>query len=262
MKYRLAAIDLDDTLLDSEKKISRPTLQIIREMNDKGLIIVLATGRNYNGSRRYHDELGLSTPMINCSGAVVVDSRKNELFSLPVNFNDAKKVLLFAKQKNVHAQIESSYEYYFEKHNEYTERHAFFYGYRGVEIQDLLNRNDIEVLKVLILSEPHIIGKIKSEAVKKFHGLKVLQSLPSFLEFNNPGTSKGMALKFLSSYYSVKKEEIIAFGDSELDVSMMEHAGFFVAMGNASDEIKKMADYVTDCNDNDGVAKALKELVK
>jgi len=262
MKYKLAAIDLDDTLLDSEKKIPTSTIRVIQELSDKGLIIIIATGRNYTGAIMYRDKLGLSTPMINCSGSVVVDSSNDELFSLPIKYSDAREVLIFAKEKNLHVQIESSDQYYFEKHNKYTEQYAFFYGYKGIEIPDLVNRNDIEALKVLILSEPNIIDKIKSEAIKKFYGLKVLQSLPSFLEFNDPRSSKGMALKFLSSYYSVKKEEIIAFGDSELDISMMEHAGFFVAMGNASDAIKTSADYVTDCNDNEGVAKALEELLK
>jgi Cof subfamily protein (haloacid dehalogenase superfamily) len=259
--FKLAAIDLDDTLLNDKKEISDFTVEIIKSAVNKGIIIVLATGRSFRGARRYYDKLNLVTPMITCGGAVVADNNCNELFSLPINPDITKKILIFAKENNIHAQIENSTGYCFENHNKYSKQHEIFYGFPGDEIPDLINKENILASKVLILSEPEILNIIQPKAEKLFPELLISRSLPSFLEFNNPESSKGVALKFITSYFGLESQQVIAFGDSELDLHMMEYAGYCVAVENAAQKILDMADYVSTSNNEDGVAEAIIKLV-
>ena len=259
--FKLAAIDLDDTLLNDKKDISDYTVEVIKRAVSKGIIVVLATGRSFKGARKYYDRLNLATPIISCGGAVVADNNCNELFNLPINPDIARKILIFAKENNVHAQIENSTGYCFENHNKHSKQHEIFYGFPGDEIPDLINKENIVASKVLIIGEPDNLDIIQPKAKKLFPELLVSRSLPSFLEFNNKESSKGAALQFLASYFSIEKENIIAFGDSDLDIQMFKYAGFSVAVKNASQKIKNLADYVTDSNNEDGVAKAIKKFL-
>ncbi len=260
-EFKLAAIDLDDTLLNDKKDISDYTVEIIKSAANKGIIVVLATGRSFRGARKYYDKLDLATPIITCGGALVTDNNCNELFNLPISTDIAKKILIFAKENNVHAQIENSTGYYFENHNKYSRQHEIFYGFPGDETPDLINKENIKASKILILGEPDNLDIIQPKAKKLFPELLISRSLPSFLEFNNPGSSKGAALHFLASYFSINNKNIIAFGDSDLDMQMLKYAGFSVAVGNASQKIKTLADYVTESNNEDGVAKAIKKFL-
>jgi Cof subfamily protein (haloacid dehalogenase superfamily) len=261
MTFKLLAIDLDDTLLDSKKEISRYTVNIIEKTVDKGLIVVLATGRSFSGAKRYHCFLRLNTPMITCGGAEIVDRNGKEIYKFALSRENVKKILDFARQNKLHAQIENSSGYYFEKHNKFSGQHAIFYGFEGEEITSPSILEEIPASKILILSEPQTIEKIQPEAKILFPDLLISQSLPTFLEFNNPESSKGVALKFITSYFGLKSEQVIAFGDSELDLQMMECAGYCVAVGNAAQKILDMADYVTTSNNEDGVAEAIIKLV-
>ncbi len=91
--------------------------------------------------------------------------------------------------------------------------------------------------------------------------LSVMRSKPFFLEFTEKGVTKGTSLSILIDRLGIKREEVIAMGDSYNDAAMIEFAGLGIAMGNAPDDIKQIADYVTDTNNNDGVAKAVEKFI-
>ncbi|MDU5414364.1 MAG: HAD-IIB family hydrolase, partial [Clostridium perfringens] len=99
------------------------------------------------------------------------------------------------------------------------------------------------------------------EELKKYEDLEVVSSSPSNFEVMNKGTSKGRAVKVLADILNINREEIMCLGDSENDLSMIEFAGLGVAMGNAEEFLKEKADYITDTNENDGVAKAIEKFV-
>jgi Cof subfamily protein (haloacid dehalogenase superfamily) len=261
MIFNLLAIDLDDTLLDSKKEISQYTVNIIKKTVNKGFIVVLATGRSFIGAIKYYSLLRLDTPIITCGGSEIVDGKGKEIFKHPLSIENVKKILDFARQNKLHAQIENSRGYYFERHNKFSRQHAIFYGFEGEQVTSPSILENIPASKILILSEPQIIEKIHPEAKKLFPGLLISRSLPTFLEFNNQESSKGFALKFITSYFGLKSEQVIAFGDSELDIEMMEYAGFCVAVGNAPQKILDMADYISTSNNEDGVAEAIIKLV-
>ena len=99
------------------------------------------------------------------------------------------------------------------------------------------------------------------EELKKYEDLEVVSSSPSNFEVMNKGTSKGRAVKVLADILNINREEVMCLGDSENDLSMIEFAGLGVAMGNAEEFLKEKADYITDTNENDGVAKAIEKFI-
>ena len=113
-----------------------------------------------------------------------------------------------------------------------------------------------------MLQEPAILEKVEEKLKQEFAGsLSIMRSKPFFLEFMEEGISKGASLNSLIQQLGISREEVIAIGDSNNDLSMIEFAGLGVAMGNASEFIKAQADFVTDTNMNDGVAKVVEEFV-
>lgn len=124
-----------------------------------------------------------------------------------------------------------------------------------------INDND-DIVKVMMVDEPEILD----EAIKKlpqsiYDKYTVVKSAPFFLEFINKNADKGKGLEALAKYLGVKREEIIAMGDAENDLAMIKYAGLGVAMGNAVEKVKEASDVVTLTNEQNGVAKIIKEYI-
>jgi Cof subfamily protein (haloacid dehalogenase superfamily) len=118
------------------------------------------------------------------------------------------------------------------------------------------------VVKVLMNKEAERLVEVEKKLQKQLEGqLSVMRSKPFFLEFTEHGVTKGTSLNQLIQKLGIKREEVIAMGDSYNDQAMIEFAGLGVAMGNAPDDIKEIANYVTDTNMNDGVAKVVEKFV-
>jgi Cof subfamily protein (haloacid dehalogenase superfamily) len=118
------------------------------------------------------------------------------------------------------------------------------------------------VVKVLMLKEPEILAKVEKKLQKEFAGsLSIMRSKPFFLEFTESGVTKGTSLNSLIQQLGIIRDEVIAIGDGNNDLSMIQFAGLGVAMGNASEAIKAQADFITETNMNDGVAKVVEEFI-
>ncbi len=120
------------------------------------------------------------------------------------------------------------------------------------------------VNKILAIDDDvALIENLQKEMAEKYKNkLYVIRSTPRFCEFSDPKATKGNALRFLADKWGIKKEEIMACGDQDNDIEMLLAAGTKVAMGNATDALKSIADYVTDTVDNDGVPKAVEKFIK
>jgi Cof subfamily protein (haloacid dehalogenase superfamily) len=261
MAYRLVAIDLDDTFLNTRHEFSERIKKAVARTVQKGVSIVIATGRTYRGSLQYIQSLNLKTPSITCGGAIVVDRHGKMIYESQVPHGLAKKILEYAESLGVHAQVYLDDNYVYAKHSDYAKIYEGFYGFPGVEAPDLLQFPDLTTPKVLFISEPEKISQIKIEAQKLFPEVMVAVSKPFYLEFNNPKASKGSALEYLANQMGIPREDIIAIGDSEIDASMIEYAGLGVAVENAIPSVKEKAGFITYSNDDDGVAYVLEKFV-
>jgi Cof subfamily protein (haloacid dehalogenase superfamily) len=152
--------------------------------------------------------------------------------------------------------------YFYEKDNAYSDIYRRVSGIEGEAVGPLRDFLTNQPTKLVIVDEPENILKWQEYFREKYKGrLEVVVSKSNYLEFTNIEATKGNALKFLAVKHGIKREEIIAIGDSYNDIHMLKYAGLGVAMGNASEVVKSQADYITYTNNDDGVAHAVERFI-
>lgn len=265
--YKLIALDMDGTLLNSKKEISKRTQDAIREARKRGVYVVLASGRPLEGLLKSLDQLELITEndyALSYNGCLVQNVKTREVISdITLKGSDLNDLYELSKKVglNIHS-FSKDRGLITPKHSKYTQVEADINDIEvNVVSHDIIDPEET-IVKVMMIDEPEVLdagmAKLPKELWDKY---SVAKSTPFFLEFFNKESNKGLALDRLAKHLGIKKEEIITMGDAMNDFPMIEYAGMGVAMGNAVPEIKEIAQYVTDTNDNDGVAKAIEKLV-
>ncbi len=261
MTFKLIAIDLDDTLLDSSLHIPARVSGAITKAVDLGIYIVLCTGRILKGSRRFYDELGLKTAMITTGGAEIYDGDGRCLYRQTMDPAIAKELVAFAQDNGVHFQVYIDGDLVYHEKNKYLTGYENANGFKGVEMPGLLALKEIHTPKILLISDPERMNDLQTAAKEKFPMLNINRSKPTYLEFSSPGVSKGDALKFVAQYYGIKESETIAIGDAEIDIPMIKAAGLGVAVANATLITKQAAGYICPSNDEGGVADVIEKFI-
>lgn len=261
MAYKLIAIDLDDTLLNSSLQIPARVKDAIQKAAELGIYIVLCTGRILKGSRRFYDELGLKTVMITTGGAEIYDDNGHCIFSRYVDPAVVKQLLAFAQDNGVHFQVYIGGDLVYREKNKYLNGYETANGFKGIEMPDLLALDAIHTPKVLLISDPERMDSLQTAAKRQFPMLNINRSKPTYIEFSSPSVSKGEALKFVAQYYGVDEAETIAIGDAQIDIPMIKAAGLGVAVANATLITKQAADYICPSNDEDGVAEVIEKFI-
>lgn len=259
MAYRLAAVDLDDTLLTSDRTIHKRAKESLNKAVLAGVKVVLCTGRTKKGAKRFYDELGLDTLLITTGGAQIFDG-DNAVFARYLQPELAKRLLIYAYDNGLYANVYMNGELVFRERNSFTDLYEKHYGHRGVVIPDLLER-DIITPKVLFYMETGKMDAIQESVKKEFPMLSAVRSHPNYLEFADPEVNKGAALKFVAAHYGIAREEIIAFGDTEIDIPMLKFAGLGVAVENGYSGAKQAADLVCASNNEGGIADIIEKYI-
>ena len=266
MSVKIIAIDLDGTLLNDKKEIGERTRKALIEASNRGVYIVLASGRPIKGMIPLIKELELDKNInyvINFNGAAI---NKTDDYESIYNCNLTKDEMLeiesFAKEHKVHSHAFVNGECYIEENGEYSDieaniNHIPLHLIRYNEISD-----NSYVNKYMFADEPLKLKAIYSLLPKKFFDkYTVVFSAPFFLEFLNKETNKGRALEYLCKYLNIDKSEVMAIGDEENDYSMLEFASYKIAMENANIKLKNIATEITSTNNDDGVGKIVEKLV-
>ncbi|WAM32146.1 Cof-type HAD-IIB family hydrolase [Caldicellulosiruptor naganoensis] len=259
---KLVATDLDDSLLSKDLKIPEKNLKAIEFLKQNNVILILASGRPYPSVKKIAYDLDNFYPIITYQGALVYDPKTDQkLYGCEIQPDDAKDLIRLAKEENIHVHIYIDNIWYIEGFNEKVEYYRNLTGLEPVRVDNFLEFVDRPVTKVLFFDEHERLKKLRdnlpSEFLKKFN---IMFSKPFFLEFTDINVSKGNALKFLAEYYNIKKEEIMAIGDGDNDISMIEYAGIGVAVENATEKLKQVADFVTLSCDEGGFAHAIEKV--
>lgn len=261
MEYKLIAIDIDDTLITNEGNIPQRVVNTIQKAKDIGIHVVLATGRIKTGAQRYYEKLGLDTLFITAGGAEVYDVGGKGLYLRPVDTNLIKKILTYSYEKGLHPQVYIDGELVYRDKNKYALKYEESYGLPGIVMPDIMEKEQIVTPKVLIVLDEDKNMSVKKDLQKLFPTLAIVRSKPMYIELAHRDVSKGEALKFVAEYYNVKPEQIIAVGDSEIDISMLKFAGLGVCVSNAHDDVKKVADIVCASNEQGGVADIIEKYI-
>jgi len=267
---KLVVSDMDGTLLNSEGNISDVNQKAIQQVRDSGVPFVLCTGRIFSAAYPYAVHLGLKAPVIGCNGAIIKSPETGEILYL----NEMKTEI-------VHKVVDifRKYDYYFHFYDEdtvYAEKHGPLFDYiesmskklggTGIQtkllpdVKEVIGKS-VKVLKMgFNLTDEDISLKIIEE-VKQLTGLTVVQSAPSLMDIMNDDVSKGHAIKALADIYKINTDEILAMGDNDNDIEMLQTAGIGVAMDNANDGVKAAADDIAVHHEEDGVAWTLEKYV-
>lgn len=264
--YKLVAVDMDGTLLREDKTISNRTKKAINKAVKKGVKVVLASGRPIEGLERYLKELELLTKddyVMSFNGSVIQNAKTKQIISKNIlKGSDLKRLYNLSKEIGVNIHAFTKDGCITPRMNEYTELEGRI---NGIEVHEAdFETIDMEedVIKVMFIDPQPVL----EEAMKKipdcyYEDFTVVRSAPYFLEFLNKASSKGTGVKALGEYLGIRQEEIICIGDAGNDLDMIQFAGLGVAMGNAFEEVKEAADYITCNNEEDGVAHVIEKFI-
>lgn len=272
MDIQLIAIDMDGTLLDDEKQLSERNRAALSACLDRGIYIVPATGRPAGGVPEAVSSIPGIRYGILTNGAKVEDLKTGKMIAeAQIGWEQAAEILEFLSQFPV------AYDPYIAGRGKMEARfrnHLDQYGLPAVmqklvlstrdEVEDevaLVREGRLSVEKINVFTGDRKLREMLWKRLEQIQGLAVTSSLEYNLEINASSATKGNGLRCLAEHLGLKMEQTMAFGDGSNDLSMIQAAGFGVAMGNAMDIVKEQADYVTGSNQEDGVADAIERFV-
>ncbi|MDD3839883.1 MAG: Cof-type HAD-IIB family hydrolase [Clostridia bacterium] len=267
IEYKLIFVDLDDSLLGNDLKISQQNKSSINKAIKKGVKVIITTGRMYKAALPFHKELDLDTPIVSFQGALIKNPCTEEiLFYKPLDIEQARQVLEFGEQLDIHMQIYHDDGYYVKDENKYSKMYQQQNKIKPFVVgKSLTEFLSMPPAKIIFIDEPNRILKIYNDIATSniFSGeqLSICTSKPHYLEFNRAGITKGHGVEFLCDYYGASRKQAIAIGDSYNDLPMIKQAGLGVAVGNAAPDIIEEADYVTATNEEQGVAEVINRFV-
>lgn len=265
MRIHLVAIDLDGTLLNSAKQITQTTAAILQAARRQhGVHIVLATARPPRSVRAFYSLLELDSPMINYNGALVHDPASGRvLLHKPIPVANAIRIVNLARKiySEVLVSAEVMDKWYTDRvDSAYLTETAKLVGPDVIApIEQWLTQS---VTKLMLMGPADRMAAL-AEAIRQHlpYQVTVVQTEGELLQISHATVSKAQALRVVAAEMHVKREEVMAIGDNANDVGMLQWAGVGVAMGNAAPEALAVADVVTDHNDADGAAHAIRRLI-
>ncbi|MGV2704066.1 UNVERIFIED_CONTAM: sugar-phosphatase [Aeromonas salmonicida] len=265
--YKLIALDMDGTLLNPQGQISPRTHAAIAAARAKGVTVVLASGRPLEGMSRYLVELGLTGQddyVICYNGALVQQVADQRIIrSQLLTGSDASTIARLADELevNVHG-FSVSQGLISPRVSTYTEHESHLIGMPINLIDFATLAADEQIMKVMMIDEPPQLSRaIERLPAELYERYTVVQSAPFFLEFMNKQSNKGTGVAALAAHLGLDASQVIAVGDAGNDHHMIEYAGLGVAMGNATDDIKALAQHITGRNDEDGVVQVIERFI-
>lgn len=277
MAIKVIIMDVDGTLTNSKKQITPKTKEMLIEAQNKGIKLVLASGRPVSGLIGLAKELEMEKHhglLVSFNGSKVVDCQTKEvLFDQTMRIEDAREVLEHMKNFKVYPMIDKGnylfvndvYKGMITYQNEKID--IFQYEARGgnfklCEIEDLSSFVDFPLNKILTAGDPEYLNKHYQDMMEPFkERLNCMFTAPFYFEFTAKGIDKAKALDSVLKPMGFQQEEMVAFGDGDNDATMLSYAGIGVAMDNAQDSLKKIADKITLSNEEDGIAVMLETLL-
>lgn len=252
-------MDLDGTVIGNDLVISQPVKDAVRRAVESGLIVTLATGRMFQGTRRFAQELSIAQPVICYQGAMIRHTITGELwYHDPVPLEQAQEVIALAESqgKTVIGFVDD--QCYVSRENDESQFYHRHSGVRPEPVGDLGAWLPEAPTKVLIITPKEQTDETVAFFRERFKdSLFVTRSYPLFTELTRLGVSKGKAMGQLCERLGLSRDEVIAIGDNLNDLDMIQFAGYGIAMGNGASPVQAAAAYVAPTQADDGVAEAI-----
>ena len=266
--YDLGAFDLDGTILRRDLTITPATLKAFEALRDRGMKLVVATGRRFEGAYEHAEKLGFGgeDPVVCYGGSMVRRMNGETLLHRTIPKGVSLEVLEWAAERGLHARVFTDGKIVTSPDTSAAIRHI---SYREPDVEIVESparwlREDAakDPTKLVIVDHPHSVPRWLGEAQEAFAGrLHVTRSLPHYVEVGGLLGTKSEGLKFLCERWGIERGRTLAFGDADNDIDMLRFAGCGVAVGPMDGEVRAAADVVAPPVDEDGVARFVRELV-
>ncbi len=253
--YKLVAIDIDDTLITDDKRITPATAAAIRQATEQGVHVTLATGRMFASAKEIAKQLELNVPIITYQGSLIKTAIDEQvLYERHVPQDIAAAVFQYCEDNELHIQAYHNDQLFAKTVNKKLLDYCALSDVPYHIEPEIAKLAALPLNKIIIIEDPQVLDRIKPELERRFGGrVHLTKSKPNFLEFLHPEGTKGQALKVLAEQFDCPLEQTIAIGDSWNDIDLLQTAGLGVAMANAVPALKEAADYVTLSNNEEGV---------
>lgn len=265
--YKLIALDLDGTLLNSQRSISPENQQAIAAARAKGVKVVLVSGRPTEGMLEHAKTLNMLTDddyILSYNASLIQNAKSKSIIHKQIlTGKDAKYIASLAVEFGVNVHAFTPHKGLITPvHSKYTTRESEVNG-MPITIFDFINLSDDEdILKTMVVGDSDKLTEFANQLPAELHDrYTIMRSTAFFLEFLSKKSNKGLGVEALANHLGINAEEVICMGDAGNDAHMIEYAGLGVAMGNATEEIKALAQHITATNNEHGVAKVINEFV-
>lgn len=264
-EIRVVVLDIDGTLLDSNHVIRPRVAETLKAVAAKGIQIVLATGKTRYSTRNLVEQLGIQTPGIYLQGVTIYDADGKLLQQLTLDPALVRQVITFGEDRGFTMFAYNGERILTRSHDpQLADNFARYHEITPEVIGPLQNvAGTLPINKVIAVGEPHAIKALRWQLSMQIGGAgRLMQAgVPQMVEVLPPGASKGWALRQLLKILKVDAKQVMAVGDAENDIEMIQLAGVGVAMGQSEQGLKDAADYVVASNDADGVAETLERFI-
>ncbi|MPM15676.1 putative phosphatase [bioreactor metagenome] len=270
-KYKLVCIDLDGTLLTDEKTITKENIETIRKASSLGINICIATGRIYKFVDHIKETLGNKIKVIASNGGIIL--KEDEVLSFrTLSYEEILRLKNLTKDYNVDIYLNTENEIISEKSIPNT------YSYKAINngLEDRYKVNIVEnypfenlkddkkykIVKAICINKEDLneVKKVR-QLLEETNEFEISSAEHHYCEINSKGVSKGKAVEELAKNLKIDIKEVMCIGDGGNDIEMLKRAGISIAMKNGMEDVKSLANYITEDNNNSGVAKAIEKFV-
>lgn len=250
------ALDLDGTLLNSNKEISTENINVLKKLYEKGINIIIVTGRTFEATKKILNLFDFPIHTICYNGAKILDSSTGKtLYELPLDDIIVKNLISVSREHNVHLNLYQDNIWFVE--NSSSDETLYYSNHTSLipKEKNFDTFNDYRMTKGLFIADNQKLHHIEDILLNKLKlDIHTTYSQNNYLEILNKDVNKGKTLLQYLKNLNINSNECIAFGDAENDIEMLQSVKYGVAMENGADSVKRSVKYITKSNNDHGIA--------
>lgn len=265
MKYKMLVLDMDDTLLSDDHKISKENREMLFKAQELGVYVILASGRPTPAMIAYAKDLQMdvnNSYMISYNGAVITDLKEDKvIFEQTLTQQQIHELYDYSLKSKTHIITYLDGKVVSETDSEYIDIELNITGLEHNKVLDFKDVVKSSAVKCILLEEPSYLKQVEKELKEAMPHLSICMSKPFFLEVAQNGIDKAASIKILAEKLNIHQSEIIAVGNAENDLAMVEYAGLGVWVDNVTPELRDKANIIVASNNNHGVAEVVRRFI-
>jgi len=265
MKYKMLVLDMDDTLLSDDHKISKENREMLFKAQELGVYVILASGRPTPAMIAYAKDLQMdvnNSYMISYNGAVITDLKEDKvIFEQTLTQQQIHELYDYSLKSKTHIITYLDGKVVSETDSEYIDIELNITGLEHNKVLDFKDVVKSSAVKCILLEEPSYLKQVEKELKEAMPHLSICMSKPFFLEVAQNGIDKAASIKILAEKLNIHQSEIIAVGNAGNDLAMVEYAGLGIWVDNVNPELRDKANVIVASNNNHGVAEVVRRFI-